>query len=859
MAKLTPMLQQYFDIKEQHKDAILFFHLGDFYEMFGPDAIEASRILDLTLTARGKGTENEIPMCGVPVHAGSGYIAKLTKAGKKIAVCEQVSDPDGKGIVQRAVTQVITPGTTFDEQILEGKEQNFLCAVVKQGSEYGLGAVDATTGHFQVGAFDSLLRVKEELGRFNPAELLFSGLEESEQSELSPVASLSSSAWPAWQDPQAFLKTHFETVGLEQFGLQDSVLLQTVAAHLLHYLKETQKSSLGHIRAIETLQDGDAMVLDEATMRNLELFSTQQTGQEQGSLVAAIDLTQTGMGGRLLRWWVTHPLIDAAEIESRLQAVDAFFNEHRLRADARESLRSMCDLERLVGKVGTMRANPRDLYNLKETAKLIPELKTVLAKAAQHSLLVAKLVEDLSEHVELIADIERTLVDEPPVLMDDGGYIRTGLSGELDELRALSTSGKHWISQLQETERERTGISSLKIKYNRVFGYYIEISKSNLAAAPQDYIRKQTLANAERFVTPELKEYEEKVLGAQEKILRIEQDLFVALRERVFTYVGTLQTTARALAELDVLSSLAELATSRRYARPQLVENGSLLIKQGRHPVIEQLISTPYIPNDVDLTSDEAFILLTGPNMSGKSSFLRQTALITLLAQIGSYVPAEEMSWTPVDRIFTRVGASDNLAAGRSTFMVEMQEAAYILHQATDKSLIILDELGRGTSTYDGLSLAWAITEFVHDELKAKTLFATHYHELIEVVDKLPHAANFCVAVAEEPAVAGGHGKVVFLHQVLKGGISKSYGIEVAKLAGLPAHLIMRSKDILQKLEQHAWENGTRKRQQSLPLMPVAKPAAHAVVNKLKQMDINQITPLQALQILNEIKGEIES
>ncbi len=845
------MLEQYFSIKEQHKNAVVFFHLGDFYEMFGPDAVDVSRLLDLTLTARQKGTENEVPMCGIPVHAAAPYIAKLTKAGKRVAICDQMSEPDGKGIVQRAVTRVITPGTTFDESVLDGKSSNFLCAIVGREAKFSLAVVDVTTGRFQVGSFDNFEAALDELHRLQPSEILADGIEENQMASLSALAFASPFTVPAWQNPQELLAKHFQTVGMEGYGLADDAGLQCAAANVLVYLQETQRSTLGHVRTIEILRHDSHMMLDESTIRNLELFAVQQTGDANGSLFSVIDRTCTAMGGRLLRWQLTHPAVAAEEIEARLQAVEAFFSNQNLRGDIREHLSSMCDLERLVGKVGTMRANPRDLFNLKETLSRLPELKGLLLKQGKGSARLIELAALVSEHADVCKDISTTINDDPPVLTQDGGYIRSGVNAELDELRSLSSSGKEWISALQETERERTGINSLKIKYNSVFGYYIEISKANLASVPENYIRKQTLVNAERYITPELKEYEEKVLGAQDKIVRLEQTILIGLRERVFAHVQGLQTTARALASIDVLSALAELAIERRYARPTIAKDGVLSIKQGRHPVIETLIEQAYVPNDVILDAQNHFVLLTGPNMAGKSSYLRMTALLVLLAQIGSFVPAKEMTWSVVDRLFTRVGASDNLARGRSTFMVEMQEAAYILHNATERSLVILDELGRGTSTYDGLSLAWAMTEHLHDVVKAKTLFATHYHELIEIVERLPRGENFSVAVAED------QGRVVFLHQVLKGGINRSYGIDVAKLAGLPHSIVMRAKDILAKLEQHAWEQKRQTRQGTLPLMPVEK-GDHAVVKKMRQIDPNLLTPMQALQMLQEFKNEVE-
>lgn len=846
------MLAQYFEIKDKHKDAVLFFHLGDFYEMFGDDAVEVSRLLDLTLTARNKGTENEVPMCGIPVHAAAQYLSKLTKHGKRIAICDQVTAPDGKGLVKREVTRIITPGTTFDEAVLNSKQANFLCAVVGWAEEFGLAAVDVTTGQFLVMECVNIEALVNELARLRPSEILVQDVEDAALERCKAFGFVNPFAAPGWKKPETILQEQFGVQGAESFGIATDEVLMQAAANALSYLQETQKSSLGHIKGIQFYKGNGLVVLDESTIRNLELFVSQHTGQEDGSLAKAIDMTVTAMGGRLLRQWIARPLAQKTTIFGRLLAVGALVEETVAREEIRELMSAMCDVERLVGKVGTMRVNPRDLYNLRLALELVPQIAHKVKGLSEPSTDLVRLLESLDDHKVLVKDIAATVNDDPPVLMQEGGYIREGVSKELDELRLLSSSGKEWINKLQEDERKRTGINSLKVKYNSVFGYYIEVSKANLSSVPENYIRKQTLVNAERFITPELKEYEEKVLGAQEKMIRLESELFQALRERAFSHVQALQQTARALAEIDVLAALAELAVRRRYVKPELVDGQVLEITDGRHPVIETALDRPYVPNSLAMGPEQRFILLTGPNMSGKSSFLRQTALIVLLAQIGSFVPAKSMRWSVVDKIFTRIGASDHMAAGRSTFMVEMQEAAYILNNATEQSLIILDELGRGTSTYDGLSLAWAMTEHIHDVVKAKTLFATHYHELIEIVERLPAAANFSVAVAEED------GKVVFLHHVQEGGINRSYGIDVAKIAGLPHGVLLRAKDILAKLEQHAWEQKQQTKQASLPLMPVAKQTEHPVIAKLRSVDPNTLTPLQALQLLQEYKNEVE-
>ena len=850
--KLTPAMQQYHDFKSQHKDAVLFFQLGDFYEMFGEDAVETARLLDLTLTARNKGKAGEIAMCGLPIKAASGYISKLTKMGRKVAICNQITEPTGKGVVQREVTKIITPGTTFDENLLSPKESNFLCAIEIDQDNYGLGIVDVTTGKFQVGVFQKLEDLMDEIYRLSPSEILIEDLEDTKFQSLSENAYLAPFVLPSWQKPEEVIKEHFQTTGLESFGIEDSELLQRVIANILSYLKDTQKSALGHIRTIEQFQMGDYMLLDQATIRNLELFANQHTGKSEGSLIGVIDKTETSMGGRLLRWWLAHPLIKTDQIKNRQEVVSLLVEHKDFQEKLNQALIKICDLERLVGKVGTFRANPRDLYHLKETLLLIPRIKEIIGTYLDKSSLLKSLNSNLHEDKNLVELIENTLSEDPPVMMQDSGYIKDGFNAELDDLRKICHSGKEWINDLQEKERARTGISSLKIKFNKVFGYYIEVTKSNVNLVPDDYHRKQTLVNAERYITPELKEYEEKVLGAEDKILALEQSLFTSLREQVFEYIASLQETGNALAILDVLSSFAVLAVDNNYCRPKLSSSPSLKIVQGRHPVIESIQKEPYVPNDLVMEEASTFQLLTGPNMSGKSSFLRQNALIVLLAQIGSYIPADEMEWSVIDRVFTRVGASDDLSRGRSTFMVEMQEAGYILNNATDKSLVILDELGRGTSTYDGLSLAWAITEYLHDIIKAKTLFASHYHELVEIVEDLPRAKNFCVAVAEK------EDGVIFLHKVIEGGVSKSYGIEVAKLAGLPNDLVLRAKDILAKLEQHAWEQDAANKQKSLPLMPVSKSTEHPIIQRLKELDPNSLTPIEALQKLSELKEELE-
>lgn len=798
MANLTPMLKQYREIKDQHKDCILFFRLGDFYEMFGKDAQEACKILNITLTARNKGTPNETPMCGIPYHAAEGYIAKLTKAGKKVAICEQTTAPDGQGIVQRKVIRIITPGTTLDSNILENKQNNFLVSIFNQDNKWGIAFVDLTTGEYKLTELNKLDDLLNELNRILPSEIIITpDLNENLnlKTKLEQIANLNLFYPSLFKPADETIKEHFKIKSLQTFGIQNYPIGITAAGNLLNYLKDTQKTNLEHINQLSLYNISDYMILDEATIRNLELLYTYQFFEEKGSLISIIDKTQTGMGGRLLRNWLLHPLINLEKITQRLDAVEEFYNNLDLRENLKKELKNIADIERLIGRLGCNRANARDLLNLKNSLQIIPEIKKILKPC--NSKLLKQSLKNLDEHKELVKLINQAIAEDPPLLITEGGMIADDYNKELDELRKISTSGKDWIKELQQKEIQRTGISSLKVKFNKVFGYYIEVSNTNLSQVPEDYTRKQTLVNAERFVTPELKEYEHKVLGAEEKIKELEQKLFWEIRDKVAKEFEPIQQTAQILAQLDVLLSFANVALINNYTKPE-TNNGEVInIKNGRHPVIEKLqTEESYVPNDGLFNhTNHQLILLTGPNMSGKSSYLRQTALIVLLAQIGSFIPAETATIGITDRIFTRVGASDNLIRGQSTFMVEMQEAANILNNATNKSLIILDELGRGTSTFDGVSIAWAIVEYIYKNIKAKTLFATHYHELIDMVEKLDKAKNYAVSVKETET------GVIFLRKIISGGIDKSYGIEVAKLAGLPKPLTDRAYQILDELE----------------------------------------------------------
>jgi DNA mismatch repair protein MutS len=844
--KITPMMEQYLKVKSQNPDAILFYRLGDFYEMFFDDAIEASRLLQITLTARHKG-ENQAPMCGVPFHAANGYIAKLTRLGKKVAICEQLSDPKLPGIVERDVIRIVTPGTTLDDNMLEQKRNNYVLALMKKGDGFDIAYADVTTGEFMATDVNSEKELQAEIERIGPVEIIMRrGDFESESGKLFRNKNSRVFFFPVERD-----------------GADASFLL-------MNYLKETQKNSLQHFDTPKTYNINDFMPLDEATLRNLELLYTISENKKEGSLLWVLDKTSTSMGGRLMRFFVTHPLVNADEINARLDAVASLKKEQGKLMDIVEILKSVLDMERIMARLSLGHSNARDLIGIKESLKKIPSIKALLEGFS--SGLISRISEGLNSETELVQLIERAILPDPPLAINEGNMIADGYNFELDELKKISREGKSFIKRLQDEEIKKTGINTLKVGYNSVFGYYIEISKAQAKNAPAEYIRKQTLVNAERFITPQLKEYEEKVLGAEEKIMAIENSIFNEIKESVVARVKSIQATARNLALLDVLCSLANAALQNNYCRPAITENREIAIKAGRHPVVEKMSSNGiFIPNDCYLDRNTVnFQLITGPNMGGKSTYLRQVALITLMAQIGSFVPATEAKIGLTDRIFTRVGASDNLIKGQSTFMVEMKEASNILASATEKSLIILDEIGRGTSTYDGMSIAWAIMEYIHDEIKAGTLFATHYHELISLADKLPHAGNFSVAVKEE--INDG---VVFLYKVIEGGINKSYGIQVAKLAGLPQTVIEKAKRILIDLEEGIVDSAIKNRLEDpanrvsddqtaifaeAPLVAAERQRQrpsrleNETLNELKIININNITPIEALQKLSEIQ-----
>lgn len=819
--KLTPAMAQYMRFKEQHPDAILLFRMGDFYETFYDDAVVASQLLGLTLTARnnGRGGSN-IPLAGVPHHALDAYLARLIRAGKKVAICEQMEPPQkGKKVVHREVVQVVSPGTVLSDELLDQKRNNYLVGIFVAGDQLGMAVTDLSTGMFKASerTADDLW---ETLARMGPAEVLApeSWAKDNEAEFKAQVPGALLTQLEDWHFEYRYaydaLKAHFKVASLKGFGCDDLTVGVRAAGGVLCYLHENQKGAVSHMTRLARERTESAMELDLVTQRNLELISTIQDGRREGTLFGVLDKTCTPPGARTLRAWLSQPLLAVPRIEARLDAVQALVESPADRDDARTALRRVGDLERLMSKICCNRANPRELVALRRSLEAVVPLRKAL-RVFRADLLVRARDHGMPDLTELIDVIAHTLEDDPPAQTADGGYIRTGYHAELDELRAISSGGRDWVANLQADEREKTGIASLKVGYNKAFGYYIEVTKVNQDKVPAYFVRKQTLVNAERYITPELKDWEAKILGADERAKDLERDLFAALREEVAEWVEPVQRTALSVATVDVLSALAEVASANDYARPRVDEGVRIDIAEGRHPAVEQLLpGGQFVPNDLTMDgASDQILLITGPNMSGKSTILRQAGLIVLLAQIGSFVPARQARIGVVDRIFTRVGASDNLARGESTFLVEMNEAANILNNATPKSLVLLDEIGRGTSTFDGLSIAWAMTEHLHnaERLRPRTLFATHYHELTELEDLLPRVKNYSVAVRE----AGD--TIAFLHRLVPGGCDHSYGIEVARLAGMPAEMIARAKEILNRLEQNDLSVGAKQGQNGSP------------------------------------------
>jgi DNA mismatch repair protein MutS len=855
-------MQQWREAKSRHRDALVFFRVGDFFELFNEDAEEGARLLGLTLTARNNGAAAKVPLAGVPAKALDEYLARLVRLGRRVAICDQVEDPaEAKGIVRREVTETVTPGTVLADALLTDRRNNFLVAVVGRGdADFALAALDVSTGELTARAVPGA-QLRAELGRLEPSELLIPRSLDRDP-RLAPDRS-GSAAPRTVRDDWIFehdvasdaLREAYAVRSLDGFGFQagDEGLARAAGA-LVQYLREIRPGGVGHLRPVRIHRAGSAMLLDDMTRRNLELTEPLRSGEEGGTLLDVLDETVTAMGGRMLRRWVLEPLVVPEEIWARQDAVRELVDRREMRAALREALAGVSDLERIAGKLGTQRVGPRDLAGLRRSLERLPTVRDALADAA------AELHRDLSADFDLLEDVgtllREAITEDPPATLQDGGVIRTGWSEELDDLRTVRDGARDFIARLQVRERERTGIGSLKVGFNKVFGYYLEVTRANLEKVPDDYVRKQTLSNGERYFTPELKEWEEKVFGAEDRISHMEATLFADVRARVARSVPRLQEVATRIATLDVLSTFAQVAVRRAYVRPELHTGFDLDIRGGRHPVVETMMPREeFIPNDLVLNDDGWIVVLTGPNMAGKSTVLRQIGLIQLLAQIGAFVPADSARLPLVDRVFTRVGASDNLARGQSTFMVEMSETAAIVHGATNRSLVLLDEIGRGTSTYDGVSIAWAVTEHIHEVIGAKTVFATHYHELTQLGDLLPGVKNMNVAVKEVGS------EIVFLRRLSEGGADRSYGIQVARLAGLPEEIVRRARELLAELEG-THSGGGEGLGRHGNYRPAAEPppdqlsffqVEHPMIRRLRALDPDTLSPKEALDLLYEL------
>ena len=857
----TPMMEQYFRIKEGYKDCILLYRMGDFYEMFGDDAVIGSKELEITLTSREKGKKERIPLCGVPWHALDAYLPKLVSKGYKVAICEQMEDPKfAKGLVDRDVVRVITPGTVLESSVLDSKTNSYLMSIVKSESSYGLSFVDISTGEFvvtQMDGDDSESKVLAEFAQRSPKEVLHqSGFDNAHMmaefkqagtslTQLEDVAFIKEAS-------ESLLKRHFKLQSIVGLGFGDKSLAISSAGAVLRYLESTQKRDLNFLSRPRFFSTSDKLVLDQTTLRNLEVLKNVRDGGQENTLLSILDRTLTPMGARLLKKWLMEPLIDVRAINSRLNAVEELAGNTIARSDIANGLEQVRDLERLIGKVIYGSAGARDLIAIKACLQEVPELRDALDD------LKADLFQDLSSGLRDVRDvvdlIQRSIIDDPPLGLKEGGLIRDGFDPPLDQLRKDSKEGQQWIAGLEDSERKRTGIGKLKVGFNNVFGYYIEVSKSNAKSVPPDYERKQTLTTGERYVTPELRERESAILKAQERSCALEYEAFVRVRSEVAQRGEIIRDIARVMAGIDVLNSLAEVAVQSRYCRPDVNDSDAIVIKDGRHPVVEKALSGSFVPNDVFLdTNLNRLVILTGPNMAGKSTYLRQVADIVIMAQIGSFVPATDARIGLVDRVFTRVGAFDDLSRGQSTFMVEMTELANILNSATKKSLILLDEVGRGTSTYDGLAIAWAVSEYLYDRSKvgAKSLFATHYHQLTELADSLEGVKNYAMAVKEQGS------EVVFLRKVVPGKANKSYGIQVARLAGVPQAVVVRAEQVLSRIEEEnvlEIKAGKKTQTQALLLTPESSPT---IEQELRKVDVSKMTPMEAYLKLNELKKKL--
>jgi DNA mismatch repair protein MutS len=856
-------MKQYREAKRAHPDAIMLFRMGDFYETFDEDAKKTSEILGIALTKRSNqgrssktGPATDIPLAGFPHHALDAHLHKILKAGHKVAICEQVEDPKlAKGLVKREVVEVITPGTALAEKYLETGENNYLAGIYLADNRVGLALLDHSTGEFFIEELEHG-DLAEWILRHQPSEILLAESQESEIKEFLDRTSAIQTVYQDWiaeyDNAEHELTNHFGTTSLKGFDIEDYPLGISAAAVVIHYIYQNRPGSNPHITSIKAVQDHRFMGLDSFTVRNLELFQSLATQGTHGTLISIMDQTCTAAGSRLLKQWLRSPLQDRDGIEARLQRVKELVENSQLREEVQDLIRGSSDIERILGRVSTGRASPRDVINLVESLEVIGEVHKLIQKHQSDAM--GRLITDIRDLGETISLIRQTLVEAPPINIQKGDYIREGYDSDLDELRTLANSGKSWIVGLQEEERKRTGIPSLKVGYNNVFGYYLEITKTHQDKVPDDYIRKQTLVNAERYVTPELKEYEEKILTAEEKILALEKELFSALQEKILARAHELQHNARILARVDTAAGLSEMASRNNYSCPAFVDESILILQDSRHPVVETLLplGERFTPNDLEMNPETNQIhIITGPNMAGKSTYLRQIGLIVVMAQMGSFVPAKSCTLGIVDRLFTRVGASDNLAGGESTFLVEMVESARILHNATPRSLVLLDEIGRGTATYDGMSIAWAVTEYLHQnhQTAAKTLFATHYHELVSLGDVLPRVQNFNVAVREH------RNEVVFLRKIVPGGADKSYGIHVAKMAGLPDQVIKRAGEILATLlskdQGHATIDAPSRIENQIEIF---SPKELELRTDFKQIDINSLTPVEALNLLDKLK-----
>jgi DNA mismatch repair protein MutS len=869
MEGLTPLMKQYNSIKSQYPGAILFFRMGDFYETFGEDAKVTSKVLGIVLTTRGHGKEGDIPLAGIPYHALDSYLHKMIKAGHKVAICEQVEDPKlAKGIVKRDVIRVVSPGTVLEDSMLQGKENNFLVSIFKSGEGYGLAAVDISTGEFLATEFkgkDAGKKLRSEVVRYSPAECLVSpelgcaGFEKLLEGDVGCTVTEAKPGYFEAGEARGVLSARLGENSLKAIG--HLPMAASAAGAALSYMAEMQKGSIGQIKSVRTYSVNDFMMLDSVTMRNLELFSNIRDGGRNGTLFDLLDRTLTPMGSRILRQWLAKPLMSVEEINRRLDSVEFLFKDRTLRAELREYMKDIRDLERLLARSIHGSANARDIKAIKESLAMVPGIQKALGEKLP--ALLSEVCKELDPCNELAAEIRKAIVDDPPLALKEGGLIREGYSRELDELRDVAAGGGKWLAALEEAERKRTGIKSLKIRYNRIFGYFIEVGTAYLAKVPNDYIKKQTLSNCERFFTPDLKEKESQILTANDRASVLEYELFCKIRELAASNADKLRGTAHALGTLDALASHAELASLNDYCRPVVDNSDSLIIVDGRHPVVESMLAERFVPNDAKLDMKmNRLVILTGPNMAGKSTYMRQIALIVLMAQTGSFVPAKSATLGIVDQIFTRVGAFDDLTRGQSTFMVEMSQVANILGNATKRSLILLDELGRGTSTFDGLSIAWAVAEFVHSrKVGAKAIFATHYHQLTELEELLDGVANYNIAVKEQKD------DIIFLRKVIPGSTNRSYGVQVAKLAGMPLEVVERAKALLKQIEDHTIvdmqpSETPKKRQRTYTQLvmfgEMAKDEEDELAKELKSLDLDHVTPMQALHKLHELKKKTE-